>query len=128
MSGILDFAQALELPTGPARTAALASWLQSLYPPGLRKPILVGGAAVELYTGGAYTTADLDFVGSAPAQVAKELKDAGFRKTGRHWAQEEAQVFLEFPESELEPPSEPVELLLNFCSTADRSSSFPLKG
>ena len=39
----------LRLPEGPRRTAALAAWFQSLYPDG-RRPVLVGGAAVELLT------------------------------------------------------------------------------
>jgi len=104
-----DLRQLLELPSGPARTAALASWLQSLYPPRERRPILVGGAAVELYTGGAYTTGDLDFVGSVPPAVAKSLSAAGFTKVGRHWVHESAKVFLEFPGTDLEPSPEPVE-------------------
>ena len=110
MSDSRDFSRAIALRTGPARTAALACWVQSLYPAGRRKPVLVGGAAVELYTGGAYTTGDLDFVGSAPPEVARALEGAGFRRARRHWVQEAAQVFLEFPGSELEPASEPVEL------------------
>lgn len=60
-------------------------------------PVLVGGAAVELHTGGAYTTGDLDFVGIVPDEVAARLADAGFLRRGRHWIHEEAQVFIEFP-------------------------------
>ncbi len=100
----------LKLPSGADRTAGLASWLQSLYPPGERRPILVGGAAVELYTGGAYTTGDLDFVGSVPPAVAKSLSAAGFTRVGRHWVHEPAKVFLEFPGTDLEPSPDPVEL------------------
>lgn len=91
--------EALILPEGPKRTAAVAAWIQSLYPS--TPPILVGGAAVELYTGGAYTTGDLDFVGSVPAAVSKALEEAGFRREGRHWIHEKEELFVEFPGSQI---------------------------
>lgn len=72
--------------------------------------MLVGGAAVELYTGGAYTTGDLDFVGEVSTTVAERLVAAGFERRGRHWVHDEGRVFLEFPGRVLEPPSEPVRL------------------
>jgi hypothetical protein len=91
--------EALLLPEGPRRTAAVAAWIQSLYPSA--PPILVGGAAVELYTGGAYTTGDLDFVGSVPAGVSKALEEAGFRREGRHWIHGKEELFVEFPGSQI---------------------------
>lgn len=91
----------LELPGGPKRTAAVAAWIQSLYPSA--PPVLVGGAAVELYTGGAYTTGDLDFVGSVPDEVAERLEKAGFRREGRHWIHHRGELFVEFPGSAIEP-------------------------
>ncbi len=99
---IVTFTSIIEAPEGPDRTAALAAWLQSLFPEG-SVPVLVGGGAVELYTGGAYTTSDLDFLGSVPTQVRTLLEDAGFRKVGRHWAHDEGQVFIEFPGISLQP-------------------------
>jgi hypothetical protein len=60
-------------------------------------PVLVGGAVVEILTGGAYTTGDFDFVGFVPASVRRKLEASGFRKTGRHWIHEQAEIFLEFP-------------------------------
>jgi hypothetical protein len=86
----------LALTEGPIRTAALVAWVQRLYSPG-NEPVLVGGAAVELYTGGAYVTGDLDFVGDVPPPVARKLTAAGFAKRGRHWVHEPGQVFIEFP-------------------------------
>lgn len=65
--------------------------------------MLVGGAAVELYTGGSYTTGDLDFVGQVPPNVARALEHEGFRKEGRHWIHERFQIFVEFPGSAVEP-------------------------
>lgn len=104
--------QALARPEGPERTAALAAWFQGLFREGEAVPVLVGGAAVELYTGGAYTTGDLDFVGVLNTRVEEELEAAGFQRRGRHWIHEEEQVFLELPGRALEEGEEPV----IFCS------------
>ena len=87
----------LAIEPGPRRTAALAAWFQGLYPEDHDKPVLVGGAAVELYTRGAYRTGDLDFVGDVPPTVQRALIDAGFRKRGRHWVHEKGQLFIELP-------------------------------
>lgn len=95
--------EALSLPEGPERTAAIVAWIQSLFSRGTRVPILVGGGAVEIFTGGAYTTGDLDFVGSVPKTIATILENNGFEKVGRHWIHHEGQVFLEFPGSSLGP-------------------------
>lgn len=44
--------EALLLPDGPERTTALVAWIQSLFGEGAEVPILVGGGAVEIFTGG----------------------------------------------------------------------------
>ena len=95
----MEIDQILSLPPSPRRTALLASWLQSLYTKD--PPILVGGAAVEIYSQGAYTTGDLDFVGFVPSSVEEQLAAAGFERHGRHWIHE-AGIYLEFPGSSLE--------------------------
>ena len=97
-----DLDDALKLKPGVERVAALVSWFQGLFAPDFPVPILVGRAAVELYTGGAYTTGDLDFVGEIPRPVANKLIDAGFRKEGRHWIFERGKVFIERPGSSLD--------------------------
>jgi hypothetical protein len=79
----------------------VAAWIQSLY--STRPPVLVGGAAVELYTGGAYTTGDYDFVGGVPESVGRALEEAGFKREGRHWIHEKAELFVEFPGSAVQP-------------------------
>ncbi|MGB5814115.1 MAG: hypothetical protein WBH85_14290 [Thermoanaerobaculia bacterium] len=84
------------------------SWLQDLYETDSEKPILVGGAAVELYTGGAYSTGDLDFVGNVPPAVAAALREAGFERRGRHWMHEAGEIFIEFPSSGLDSGEESV--------------------
>jgi len=100
---MLDLATLLPLEEGPARTAALVAWVQGLFPDPRSAPVLVGGAAVELYTGGAYTSGDLDFVGVIPARVERRLVEAGFTRRGRHWVHEAGQLFVEFPSSALAP-------------------------
>ncbi len=93
----MDLVRILTLDDGPARTAALIAWIQSLFPDRDTAPVVVGGAAVELLTGGAYTTGDLDLVGHVPRSVSVALSEAGFERIGRHWIREKGQVFLEFP-------------------------------
>ena len=95
------FNEILSLPEGPPRTAAIAAWVQGLFSEEGQIPVLVGGAAVEILTGGAYTTGDLDFVGSVPTSVRRKLKANGFKRTGRHWIHEPAEIFLEFPSEAL---------------------------
>jgi hypothetical protein len=102
---VRSIAAALRFAEGPKRTAAIAAWVQSLFPS--RPPVLVGGAAVELFTGGAYTTGDLDFVGPVPADVERALAAAGFRKEGRHWIRDDGEIFLEFPGSALREGESP---------------------
>jgi hypothetical protein len=108
----MGFAKAVAKPPGSRRTAALAAWVQSLYASEAEMPVLVGGAAVELYTGGAYVTGDLDFVGQVPPEVAVALEAAGFQKRGRHWVHEGCQIFLEFPSFSLESGAEKAILIV----------------
>ena len=51
---------------------------------GNKKPILVGGSAVEFYTRGTCKSIDIDLLGDRETLV-KLLEDMGFSKTGRHW-------------------------------------------
>jgi hypothetical protein len=94
--------QILAMSPGPEATAALAAWIQGLFRDAGGVPVLVGGAAVELYTGGNYVTGDLDFVGSVPTAVARKFEAAGFRREGRHWVHEGGQAFVEFPAAHLQ--------------------------
>jgi hypothetical protein len=72
--------QVLASDVGPRRTAALVKWLQSLFKDDATVPVLVGGAAVELYTLGAYTTGDVDLIGSVTPRVARALTAADFER------------------------------------------------
>jgi hypothetical protein len=99
----MSLLQALSLPEGPRRTAAIAAWVQGLFSGEDQAPVLVGGAAVEILTGGAYTTGDLDFVGFVPPPVREILEQNGFKRSGRHWIHEDGEIFLEFPAEALDP-------------------------
>ncbi|MDF1525032.1 MAG: hypothetical protein RRA15_01435 [bacterium] len=86
----------LALPHDLDRTAALAWWMQSCYPDEAVRPILVGGAAMELYSEGAFITAELDFVGIVPPPVASDLKKAAFGRLGRQWLHDKESVSIVF--------------------------------
>lgn len=49
---------------------------------GIAAPVPVGGAAVELYTGGAIATGDFDFVTPAKEEFFEELIALGFERPG----------------------------------------------
>lgn len=85
------------------------AWVQDLFSE-TETPVLVGGAVVELLTGGAYTTGDLDFVGVVSREVAAKLEAAGFEKKGRHWVHDEGELFVEFPADALGPGEEALTL------------------
>lgn len=102
MTTTFERAQAAE--PGPARTAAIVAWFQSLYPDAESAPVLVGGAALELYTRGAYRTADIDLVGRVPEEVAAELESVGFARQGRHWVHPGARIFIELPAASFDAP------------------------
>jgi len=110
VSNAIALRKILRLPPGVRRTAELVAWFQGLYPADQTPAVLVGGAAVELLTGGGYVTGDLDFVGEVPRSVAKRLRECGFERRGRHWVHDEGALFLEVPGRRLEPDSEPVEI------------------
>lgn len=104
----MKFEDILLINEGVDRIAFLASWVQHLYRKEDSLPVLVGGAAVELFTGGAYVTGDQDFVGDVPSHVRHCLKENGFKKQGRHWIHEEGEIFLEFPGTAISEPDEKV--------------------
>ena len=78
----MNFTDTLSLPDGPKRTTALVAWVQGLYSDRETTPVLVGGAAVEILTGGAYTTGDLDFAGSVGRNA--EVNGSGLADGASH--------------------------------------------
>jgi excisionase family DNA binding protein len=72
----------------------LLSWaVQQL---GWPSPVVVGGHAVEYYTGGDYPTVDIDLAG-ASEPIAQVLGAWGFAREGRHWYDDELRLLLEVP-------------------------------
>jgi len=69
------------------------------------KPIVVGGHAVEFYTGGYYSTFDIDIIADGYNKIGNILEKWGFKKEGRHWYNEKLQIAIEIPSNFLEPKS-----------------------
>ena len=54
---------------------------------GLSRPVLVGGAAVEYYTGGSVSTGDFDMCSTVQSELEEEMRRHGFtRPSGRGMA------------------------------------------
>ncbi len=64
-------------------------------------PILVGGAAVEIYTNGLYTSGDLDYVLPHSSELKQVMCELGFEKEGRLFIHPKLQLIVEFPSSSL---------------------------
>lgn len=67
-------------PEFEAALRLFAAASEALVARGFSRPILVGGAAVELYTLGAVTTGDFDVVTSLQSEFEDELRRLGFTK------------------------------------------------
>ncbi len=65
-------------PEFEAALSVLASISDALVDRGHSRPILVGGAALELYSASAYTTGDFDLVAARQDLVEQQLRHAGF--------------------------------------------------
>lgn len=81
------------------RRILLVGLLNKYLPPDER-PILVGGALVEFYTRGGYTTGDVDLIGNRSASGAL-LKAAGFKEEGRLFVREDLGLAVELPKDTL---------------------------
>jgi len=88
LSGIAD----------PARRRLLALGLVAdrLAEEGI-EPILVGGAAMEFYTAGGYSTGDVDLALPLGPPVDRAFAELGFRKQGRFWVREDLDLLFEAP-------------------------------
>lgn len=65
---------------------------------GGKKPIIVGGEAVEIYTQGSYTTGDID-IKTSPETMEEILKKWGFEKaegSRKIWFNEELDIYLDW--------------------------------
>ena len=57
-------------------------------------PIVVGGAAVEFFTGGEYATGDLDLIAPEGRELAVVMSALGFEKRGKSWTHEAKSIFV----------------------------------
>lgn len=60
-------------------------------------PVLVGGAAVEFYSEGEYTTKDIDMVAPGGKELWEVMEQLGFAKRGKDFIHEDLEIYVEFP-------------------------------
>jgi hypothetical protein len=63
-------------------------------------PILVGGNALEIYSLGGYSTADIDLICDR-RKAGVVLNKLGFKEEGRFWVNEDLELIVEFPDISL---------------------------
>lgn len=81
------------------RTAAAIS--EELASEGLR-PVVVGGAAVEFYTSGSYTTVDIDMVVDGIKEIDRVLSALGFRRlAGTSYVHPRLDIVIDLPPAPL---------------------------
>ncbi len=62
---------------------------------GGKRPIIVGGEALEIYTQGSYTTGDIDL--KAPKEILERvLGGLNFKKVGRLWINEGLDIYIDW--------------------------------
>lgn len=60
-------------------------------------PVLVGGAAVEFYSEGEYTTRDIDMVAPGGRELWVAMEQLGFARRGKDFIHEAFEIYVEFP-------------------------------
>lgn len=98
-----ELAEAAAVKDRAERAARLASIIAEALRPTGRDPILVGGSAVEFYTQGGYTTADIDMVTEGGKDLIKIMAALGFEKVGKDFVDKKNKVYVEFPGDSLKP-------------------------
>ena len=96
-----EIAEAARVRDRAERGARLAAIIAEALRTTGRDPILVGGAAVEFYTQGAYTTADIDMVADGGKDLIEIMRRLGFEKIGKDYIDRKNGVYVEFPGSSL---------------------------
>ena len=76
-----------------AISAIIAETLRTIH----QDPILVGGTAVEFYTQGAYSTADIDMITEGGPELVRLMSELGFKKYGKDFAHPHLKIYIEFP-------------------------------
>lgn len=66
-------------------------------------PVLVGGAAVEFYTDGNYSTKDIDMIAMGGPSLWKVMEELGFKRQGKDFIHSGLNIYIEFPSDALNP-------------------------
>lgn len=72
--------------------------------------VLVGGAAVEFYTQGAYSTSDIDMIAEGGPDLIKTMEDLGFEKLGKDFIHQKLNIYIEFPGKNLKNNEESIRI------------------
>jgi hypothetical protein len=59
--------------------------------------VLVGGAALEFYTEGGYSTADMDLLAEGGPPLRRIMSELGFARVGKDFVHEALELYVEFP-------------------------------
>jgi hypothetical protein len=98
LSGELNFLQSEKDPL--LKKLRFVAWLdERLRQKGKPRPVLVGGLAVEVFSGGNYSTVDIDLVFPDNSQVDALLIPEGFARKGRYWENTDLDLIVECPGS-----------------------------
>jgi hypothetical protein len=93
-----EFLHFVDVPDRLARQIRTAAAIAgALADKGLR-PVVVGGSAVEFYTGGSYTTVDIDMVVEGIEEIDAAVRLLGFRKlAGASYVHPRVDVVIDLP-------------------------------
>lgn len=78
-----------------------------------QEAVLVGGAAVEFYTQGGYTTADIDLLAPGGAELIAIMESLGFEKIGKDFVNRTYKIYVEFPGEGLGSQERANQLMIN---------------
>ncbi len=92
-----ELAQAARIKEPAERSLRLASLIAEALRAVGRDPVLVGGAAVEFYTQGGYTTADIDMLAPGGKDLQEQMAKLGFERMGKDYVDETNKIYVEFP-------------------------------
>jgi hypothetical protein len=101
MASIEELREQLDQAAGLENTLDRRLWVLSIITEALAQhglvPVLVGGGAVEFYTGGGYATKDVDVVIPSSPAFGAVMSKLGFTRAGRHWFRDDLDYAIEAP-------------------------------
>lgn len=87
---------------GLERKMAFMAWLNDeLAARYASKAILVGGSAMEFYSGTRFQSEDIDVVCASGKELEEIFSSARFGKDGRYWYEDGLDILVEVPDDEL---------------------------